>query len=299
MVPAHPNQRGKSQSRADFFQAVDKSNANDPEVREIVQKNVDMARKVTGRNSQNFEHSGAKDAQHFVVVGADFPVTEESVDYLLKNGEKVGVIGPPAPAVEREALPCCAPEDGREDRCLDQTKEAGSFEEPFFLNVATSLLDAQVPVVCVGGRWGLDFKGFTPAMAKAVFDNLLQKPVKPVTVVIDDDVTHLSLPIGEDFSPIPNGTTQCMFWGHGSDWKVGANHDTIQIIDRTWTCTLRLLLIQHHTSGGVTVSHLRFGKQPSKTQHLTLNADFTACHIPNSVKKHKPLEAAKPSRCLS
>ena len=160
MNPTHPNQRGTSQGPDVFFQAVEKSNADYDKVPEIVQKYMDMVGKVTGRNYKIFEYYGAEDAERVVVVMGGAPCHGGvSRLHAQEGGEGRSHRGPPVPPVEREALPCCAPEDGREDRCLDQTKEAGSFEEPFFLNVATSLLDAQVQVVCVGGRYGLARRG--------------------------------------------------------------------------------------------------------------------------------------------
>ncbi|EKE41923.1 hypothetical protein ENUP19_0041G0116 [Entamoeba nuttalli] len=297
--PTHPSQRGTSQGPDVFFQAVEKSNADYLKVPEIVQKYMDKVGELTGRHYKIFEYYGAADAERVVVVmGAAVPVLEECVDYLMKSGEKVGVLSvhlyrPWSAKHFLEQLPKTVTKIS----VLDRTKEAGSFGEPLYLDVATTLLDAGKHIKCVGGRYGLGSKEFTPAMAKAVFDNLKnEEPKNHFTVGIEDDVTHMSLPIGENFNPIPEGTTQCMFWGLGSDGTVGANHDAIRIIGQNTDMYVQgYFSYDAHKSGGVTVSHLRFGQKPIKSQYLIQNADYTACHFPNYVKKYKLLDAAKPN----
>ena len=297
--PTHPSQRGTSQGPEVFFQACEKSNKDYDAVPEIVQKYMDKVGELTGRKYKIFEYYGAQDAERVVVVmGAGVPVLEECVDYLMAQGEKVGVLSVHLyrPWSAKHFL-AQLPETVQKVAVLDRTKESGSFGEPLYLDVATSLLDAGKFIPCVGGRYGLGSKEFTPVMAKAVFDNLKQeKPKNHFTVGINDDVSFTSLPIGEPFNPIPEGTTQCMFWGLGSDGTVGANHDAIRIIGQNTDLYVQgYFSYDAHKSGGVTVSHLRFGKKPIKSQYLIQNADYTACHFPNYVKKYKLLEAAKPN----
>ena len=295
--PNHPTQRGTSQGPDVFFQAQEAGNADYDKVPEIVQKYMDKVGEVTGRHYKIFEYYGAKDAERVVVVmGAGLPVLEETVDYLVAKGEKVGVIAvhlyrPWSAKHFIEAIP----ETCKLISVLDRTKEYGAFAEPLYLDVATCILDAQKPIKVIGGRYGLGSKEFTPVMAKAVFDNLKQeKPINHFSVGINDDLTHLSLPLGEEFNPIPEGTTQCMFWGLGSDGTVGANHDAIRIIGQnTEKYVQGYFYYDAHKSGGVTVSHLRFGDKPIKSQYLIQQADYTACHFPNYVKKFKLLEKAK------
>ncbi|KAL7719468.1 pyruvate dehydrogenase (NADP(+)) [Entamoeba marina] len=231
--PTHPHQMGTSQGVDVFFQAVERSNVDYDKVPEIVQKYMDKVGELTGRKYKIFEYYGAADAERIVVVmGAGVPVLEECVDYLLAKNEKVGVLAVHLyrPWSAKHFL-AAIPETVKRIAVLDRTKESGSFGEPLYLDVATTLLDAQKQLVVVGGRYGLGSKEFTPAMAKAVFDNLLlDKPMNHFSVGIVDDVSNLSLPLGENIDPIPAGTTQCMFWGLGSDGTVGANHDAIRII---------------------------------------------------------------------
>ncbi|KAL7718321.1 pyruvate dehydrogenase (NADP(+)) [Entamoeba marina] len=295
--PTHPHQMGTSQGVDVFFQAVERSNVDYDKVPEIVQKYMDKVGELTGRKYKIFEYYGAADAERIVVVmGAGVPVLEECVDYLLAKNEKVGVLAVHLyrPWSAKHFL-AAIPETVKRIAVLDRTKESGSFGEPLYLDVATTLLDAQKQLVVVGGRYGLGSKEFTPAMAKAVFDNLLlDKPMNHFSVGIVDDVSNLSLPLGENIDPIPAGTTQCMFWGLGSDGTVGANHDAIRIIGQNTDKYVQgYFSYDAHKSGGVTVSHLRFGEKPIKSQYLIQNADYTACHFPNYVKKYQLLEAAK------
>ncbi|ELP92609.1 pyruvate-flavodoxin oxidoreductase, putative [Entamoeba invadens IP1] len=295
--PIHPTQRGTSQGPDVFFQAVEKSNADYDKIPEIVQKYMDKVAALTGRKHKIFEYYGAADAERVVIaMGAGVPVLEETVDYLATKGEKVGVLAvhlyrPFSAKHFLEQLPASA----KKIAVLDRVKEIGSFGEPLYLDVATVLLDAQKMLTIVGGRYGLGSKEFTPVMAKAVFDNLkLEKPKNHFTVGIDDDVTHLSLPLGEGFNPIPAGTTQCMFWGLGSDGTVGANHDAIRIIGQnTEKFVQAYFYYDAHKSGGITVSHLRFGDKEIKSQYLIQNSDYTACHFPNYVQKYDMVETAK------
>ncbi|ELP83706.1 pyruvate dehydrogenase, putative [Entamoeba invadens IP1] len=295
--PIHPSERGTSQGPDVFFQAVEKSNIDYDRVPEIVQKNMDKVAALTGRKYKIFEYYGAADAERVVIaMGAGVPVLEETVDYLISKGEKVGVLAvhlyrPFSAKHFLEQLPASATKIS----VLDRVKEIGSFAEPLYLDVATVLIDALKKVTLVGGRYGLGSKEFTPIMAKAVFDNLkLETPKNHFTVGIDDDVTHLSLPLGENFNPIPAGTTQCMFWGLGSDGTVGANHDAIRIIGQnTEKYVQGYFYYDAHKSGGITVSHLRFGDKEIKSQYLIQNSDYTACHFPNYVNKYDMLATAK------
>ena len=295
--PTHPHQRGTSQGPDVYFQAVEASNEDYAKVPEIVQKIMNDVAAKTGRQYHLYDYYGSEDAERVVVcMGAGVPILEEAIDYIRKSGEKVGVVAvhlfrPFAAKYFVAALPKTV----KKIAVLDRTKEAGSFGEPLYLDVAAAVQDAHLDVTVVGGRYGLGSKEFTPRMAKAVFDNLkLETPKNHFTVGIIDDLTGSSLPESEDFDPIPEGTTQCMFWGLGSDGTVGANHDAIRIIGQNTDKYVQgYFFYDAHKSGGVTVSHLRFGDKPIKSQYLIQNADYVACHFPNYVNKYKLLEAAK------
>ena len=254
-----------------------------------------MVGKVTGRNTKTFEYSGAEFTVCVVVVGAVLPVMEESVDSMPKKGEKVGLIAVhlyrPWSAKHFLAAP---PKMVKKIALLDQTKEVGSFGEPFFLDVATSLLDAQIPVVCVGGRYGLGTKGFTLTLTMAVFVNPAEAAELRHSRHQRRHRPHLA-PCLQELQPDPQGGAVYVLvaWlGRDGQREPRLDQDHRH---KHGPAVQRYFSYDAHKSGGVTVSHLRIGKQPSKAQHLILNADYTACHIPNSVKKYNVFEAAKPA----
>ena len=297
----NPHLRGTSQGPDVYFQAVEAGNKFYIDTPEIVEKTMAEFAAKFGREYHLFDYSGAADADRVVVLmGAGAPIMEEAADYLNGKGEKVGVLKVHLyrPWSIRHFLGAM-PKTAKIVTVLERTKEHGALGEPLYVDVCSSFQEEreawpEMPII-IGGRYGLGSKDFTPGMAKAVFDNMkLEKPKNHFTVGIEDDVTHLSLPLGEEIDSVPEGTTQCMFWGLGSDGTVGANHDAIRIIgDNTDMYVQGYFAYDAHKSGGVTTSHLRFGKKPIKSQYLIQLADYVACHFTNYVFKYDMLSALK------
>ena len=293
--PKHPILRGTSQGPDVYFQNVEAGNKFYDAVPEIVLDTMKEFAEKFGRSYKLYDYYGAADADRVVVLmGAGAPICEEAADFLMAKGEKVGIVKvhlyrPFAAKYFLEAIPATA----KVITVLDRTKEPGALGEPLYLDVVSAFneTDRELPTF-LAGRYGLGSKDFTPAMAKAVFDNMKEgKQKNHFTVGINDDVTHTSLEVGEEFDSVPEGTTQCMFWGLGSDGTVGANHDAIRIIgDNTDMFVQGYFSYDAHKSGGVTVSHLRFGKKPIKSQYLIQHADYIACHFPNYIYKYKLIE---------
>ena len=230
------------------------------------------------------------------MMGSGAEAAEETVEYLNKRGEKVGLVKvrlfrPFSAKHFLEVLPKTV----KRIAVLDRTKENGSYGEPLYLDVCSVFQHTDRDVIIVGGRYGLGSKDFTPSMAKAVFDNLsLNEPKNNFTVGIIDDVTFTSLPIQEEIDATPEGLVQCKFWGLGGDGTVGANKDAIKIIgDNTDKYVQGYFAYDSKKSGGVTVSHLRFGNVPIKSTYLIKSADYIACHNPAYVDKYDLLEGIK------
>lgn len=298
--PKSPHLKGTSQGPDIYFQNCEATNKYYDALPGIVERAMDAFAAKFGRQYRLVEYYGAPDADRVVVMmGAGAPICEEAVDYLAARGEKVGVVKVHLfrPFSARHLL-AAIPATTRHITVLERTKEPGSQGEPLYTDVCAVFQEArdQWPVCpfIVGGRYGLGSKDFTPAMAKSVYDNMKSKAKNHFTVGINDDVTHTSLALGEEFDSVPEGTTQCMFWGLGSDGTVGANHDAIKIIgDNTDMFVQGYFAYDAHKSGGVTVSHLRFGKKPIKSQYLIKYADYVACHFTNYVNKYDMLAALK------
>lgn len=295
--PEHPNIRGTAQNPDIYFQAAEAANPYYDKVPEIVEETMEKVFQLTKRKYSLFDYVGAKDAEKVIVLmGSGAETVEEAVNYLNQKGEKVGLIKvrlyrPFSKAHFLKALPKTAVKIA----VLDRTKENGSFGEPLFLDVSSTLKEAEEKRLVVGGRFGLGSKEFTPTMVKAVFDNLDQKePKNHFTVGITDDVTYRSLPSKEKIDAAPKGTIQCKFWGLGGDGTVGANKDAIKIIgDNTDMYVQGYFSYDSKKSFGITVSHLRFGKEPIKSTYLIENADFIACHQASYVHKYNVLEGIK------
>jgi len=252
---------------------------------------------LTGRSYHLFDYVGAPDADHIVVMmGSGCEIVEEAVGYLNKKGEKVGLIKvrlyrPFSADHFIQALPKTV----KKIAVLDRTKESAAFGEPLYLDVLSVLHDRNLHPLVVGGRYGLGSKDFTPTQAKAVFDNLKQAtPKNHFTVGIIDDVTNTSLPLGEQIDAAPEGLIRCKFWGIGGDGTVGANKDAIKIIgDNTDMYVQGYFAYDSKKSGGVTMSHLRFGKSPIHSSYLIDKADYIACHQPSYVDKYDLLEGIR------
>jgi len=296
--PEHPQMRGTAQGPDVYFQLVEAGSQKYEAVPEIVENCMKQVEKITGRKYNLFDYVGPKDADRvLIIMGSGAAVAEETVKYLNQQGEKVGLIKvrlyrPFSAKRFLEALPKSA----KKIAVLDRTKEPGSFAEPLFLDIASTLQEAGDNRLVVGGRYGLGSKEFTPAQVKAVFDNLkLESPKKRFTVGIEDDVLHTSLPIGEPIDTVPQGTVQCMFWGIGGDGTVGANESAIRIIgDSTDMYAQGYFSYDAKKSGGVTVSHLRFGNEPITSHYRITTANYVACHKDLYMKKYDVLGSIKP-----
>jgi len=303
MSPDRPVLRGSAQNPDVFFQARETVNPYYNATPAIVQKVMDRFAQLVGRQYHLFDYAGAPDAERVVVImGSGAEVTHELVDYLTARGEKVGVLKvrlyrPFDGAALIKALPASV----KAIATLDRTKEPGAAGEPLYQDVVTAYAEAlengdigQMPTI-VGGRYGLSSKDFTPAMAKAVFDNLAAgKPKNHFTVGINDDVTHTSLPFDPAFSTEGPEVHRALFYGLGADGTVGANKNSIKIIgDHTDMYAQAYFSYDSKKSGGITVSHLRFGKSPIKSTYLIDSADFIACHNPAYVTRYDMLSALK------
>jgi len=295
--PEHPHQRGTAQNPDIYFQLTEAANSFYQKVPTIVEEEMKKVAALTGRTYHLFDYVGAPDADRIIIMmGSGCEIVEETVNYLNKKGEKVGLIK------VRLYRPFSAdhfidvlPKTIKKIAVLDRTKEAIAFGEPLYLDVCSVLHDRNIHPLVVGGRYGLGSKDFTPTMAKAVFDNLkLPSPKNHFTVGIVDDVTHTSLPLGEQIDTGPEGLIRCKFWGIGGDGTVGANKDAIKIIgDNTPMYVQGYFAYDSKKSGGVTMSHLRFGKSPIHSSYLIEKADYIACHQPSYVNKYDLLEGIR------
>ncbi|MFW6120790.1 MAG: pyruvate:ferredoxin (flavodoxin) oxidoreductase [Petrotogales bacterium] len=295
--PEHPHQRGTAQNPDIYFQVNEAANLFYEAVPKIVEEEMKKVSKLTGRSYHLFDYIGDPDAERIIIMmGSGAETAEETVDYLNKKGNKVGLLKvrlfrPFSPEHFLKAVP----DSVKKIAVLDRTKENGSFGEPLYLDVCSVYQNTDKDIKIVGGRYGLGSKDFTPAMVKAVFDNLsLNEPNNHFTVGIEDDVTFTSLPLGETLESIPEELVQCKFWGIGGDGTVGANKDAIKIIgDNTDMYVQGYFAYSSKKSGGVTISHLRFGKHPIKSTYLIQTADYIACHHPAYVNKYNLLEGIK------
>ncbi len=280
--PEHPVTRGTCQGYDVFFQAREACNPFYDEVPGVVENYMNEINKITGRNYKLFNYYGAPDADRVIVaMGSVCDAITETIDYLTAKGEKVGLVNVHLyrPFVQDkflEAIPATA----KKIAVLDRTKEPGSLGEPLFQDVCTAFYNKGDNRTIVGGRYGLGSKDTTPANIVAVYENLnTPEPKNGFTIGIVDDVTNLSLPTGEEIDVTPEGTISCKFWGLGSDGTVGANKNSIKIIgDHTDMYAQAYFAYDSKKSGGVTTSHLRFGKNPIRSPYLVKTADFVACH---------------------
>ena len=295
--PEHPHQAGTAQNPDIYFQGREAANKRYLEIPGIVQDYMDKVGELTGRKYHLFDYVGAPDAERVIVImGSGADVVEETVNYLNSKGEKLGLIKvrlyrPFAADKFIEAIPASC----KRIAVLDRTKEPGSLGEPLYLDIVDALKEAGRDIECFGGRYGLGSKEFTPTMVKAVYDNLsLAQPKNHFTVGIIDDVTNTSLPMGELVNAAPEGTICCKFYGLGSDGTVGANKNSIKIIgDHTNMYAQGYFAYDSKKSGGLTISHLRFGKTPIQSPYLIDSADFVACHNASYVTKYDMLDGLK------
>ena len=295
--PEHPHQAGTAQNPDIYFQGREAANKRYLEIPGIVQDYMDKVGELTGRKYHLFDYVGAPDAERVIVImGSGADVVEETINYLNSKGEKLGLIKvrlyrPFAADKFIEAIPASC----KRIAVLDRTKEPGSLGEPLYLDIVDALKEAGRDIECFGGRYGLGSKEFTPTMVKAVYDNLsLAQPKNHFTVGIIDDVTNTSLPMCELVNAAPEGTICCKFYGLGSDGTVGANKNSIKIIgDHTNMYAQGYFAYDSKKSGGLTISHLRFGKTPIQSPYLIDSADFVACHNASYVTKYDMLDGLK------
>ena len=289
--PNHPCERGSAQNPDTFFQAREACNPYYDAMPAIVQEYMDKVNAKIGTNYKLFNYHGAEDAESVIIaMGSVCDTIDETIDYLLAQGKKVGVVK------VRLYRPFCAqalvdaiPDSVKYINVLDRTKEPGSLGEPLYLDVVAALKGTKFDAVKINsGRYGLGSKDTTPAQVVAVFEN---EAKSKFTIGIVDDVTGLSLEVGAPLVTTPEGTINCKFWGLGADGTVGANKNSIKIIgDNTDMYAQAYFDYDSKKSGGVTMSHLRFGKKPIKSTYLIHKANFVACHNPSYVNKYNMVQ---------
>ena len=294
--PNHPVTRGTAQNSDIYFQTREAVNKFYDDIPEVVESYMSEITKLTGREYHCFDYYGAQDADRVIVaMGSVTDVVEETVDYLNAHGEKVGLIKVRLyRPFSMEKFLNAIPSTVKKIAVLDKTKEPGSIGEPLYLDVLRCIAGkANAPQV-VGGRFGLGSKDPTPSHIAGVYENLKkEEPKNGFTIGIVDDVTNTSLDVVE-IDATKEGTTACKFWGLGSDGTVGANKNAIKIIgDHTDMYAQGYFEYDSRKSGGVTISHLRFGKTPIKSPYLIDNADFVACHNQAYVHKYNVLAGLK------
>jgi len=295
--PNHPVLRGTAQNPDIYFQGREVSNPFYAAVPDIIEDYFKEFKKITGREYHPFQYYGDPEAEHIIVaMGSVCNTIEETIDYLAQRGEKLGLIK------VHLYRPFCTkyffsvlPKTVKKIAVLDRTKEPGSTGEPLYLDIVQAFNHEENRPVIVGGRYGLGSKDTTPSQILAVFKNLKQdKPKDRFTIGIIDDVSHTSLPEEEIIDTTPEGTIRCKFWGLGSDGTVGANKSAIKIIgDNTDLYVQGYFEYDSKKSGGTTISHLRFGKQPIKSSYLVLDADYVACHNKSFIYNYDILKGLK------
>ncbi|WP_297417142.1 pyruvate:ferredoxin (flavodoxin) oxidoreductase [Clostridium sp.] len=296
--PNHPVTRGTAQNADIYFQERESVNKFYNELPETVENYMAEITKLTGREYHCFDYYGAPDADRVIIaMGSATDVCEETIDYLNANGQKVGVVKVRLfRPFSNERLLAAIPKTVKKIAVLDRTKEPGSTGEPLYLDVRNAFYgQADAPLI-VGGRFGLGSKDPNPGHIAAVYANLAQDaPKNGFTIGINDDVTNTSLEVTEDIDATPEGTTSCKFWGLGSDGTVGANKSAIKIIgDNTDMYAQAYFFYDSKKSGGITVSHLRFGKKAIKSPYLINKADFVSCSNQSYIHKYNVLEGLKP-----
>ncbi|NLW55999.1 MAG: pyruvate:ferredoxin (flavodoxin) oxidoreductase [Firmicutes bacterium] len=295
--PEHPVQRGTAQNPDIYFQNREAANPYYLATPEIVATIMEKVGKLTGRYYKLFDYVGAPDAERVIIcMGSGAETVEETVNYLVNKGEKVGLIKVRLyRPFSAEHFFAVLPETVKRIAVLDRTKEPGAKGEPLYQDVCTAFMEKQQNPLIVGGRYGLGSKEFTPSMVKAIFDNLqADEPKNHFTVGINDDVTNTSLPVTESIDAAPEGLHRCKFFGLGSDGTVGANKNSIKIIgDNTDLYVQGYFVYDSKKSGGITISHLRFGKSPIQSPYLIDQADFIACHNPSYVTRYDILDGIK------
>ncbi len=295
--PAHPVTRGTAQNPDIYFQSREAANSFYTAVPDMVAEYMKEITKITGREYKPFTYYGAKDAENIVIaMGSVTETLKETVDYLNAKGEKVGVVTvhlyrPFSPKYMLDVIPASV----KRICVLDRTKEPGATGDPLYIDVKDVFYGSKNAPEIIGGRYGLSSKDTTPAQMLAVFENLkMKEPKNHFTVGIVDDVTFMSLPVGEEISLAKKGTFEALFFGLGADGTVGANKNSIKIIgDTTDKYCQAYFSYDSKKSGGYTASHLRFGDMPITSPYLVKTPDFVACHVPSYVDKYDVLKGLK------
>ncbi|MBR1575612.1 MAG: pyruvate:ferredoxin (flavodoxin) oxidoreductase [Bacteroidales bacterium] len=295
--PEAPVTRGTAQNGDVYFQAVESRNQVYEAVPDIVARYMGEIGEISGRTYRPFEYYGAPDAENIIVaMGSVTETIKETIDHLALQGRKLGLVTVHLyrPFSEKYLLKVL-PKSVRRIAVLDRTKEPGSLGEPLYQDIKTVFQGVADAPLVIGGRYGLSSKDTTPAQIVAVYDNLaLKTPKADFTIGIIDDVTFKSLPLKEEISIVKPGTTECKFYGLGSDGTVGANKNTIKIIgSHTDLYSQAYFDYDSKKSGGYTCSHLRFGKAPIKAPYLVGTPDFVACHVPSYLEKYDVLKGIK------
>lgn len=301
LTPDRPVLRGTAQNPDVYFQARETVNPFYTDCSDIVQQAMDQFGELTGRKYQLFEYHGAPDPDRLIILmGSGCETVHETVDYLNAQGEKVGVLKVRLyRPLDMKRLVAAIPETVKAIAVLDRTKEPGAGGDPLYLDIVTAMHEEwagdSLPKM-VAGRYGLSSKEFTPAMVKAIFDNLSQaKPKNHFTIGINDDVTHTSLDYDPNFSTEPDSVVRAMFYGLGSDGTVGANKNSIKIIgEETDNYAQGYFVYDSKKSGAITISHLRFGPEPIRSTYLIDRANFVGCHQWIFLEKLDVLSAAAP-----
>ena len=297
LSPDAPVTRGTAQNADVYFQAREACNQYYDAVPDVVARYMGEISELTGREYRPFDYYGDPEAENIIIaMGSVTETIKETIDYLAAQGKKVGVM------IVRLYRPFSAkyfmkalPKTVKRIAVLDRTKEPGALGEPLFLDIKTLFQGVEDAPLVVGGRYGLSSKDTTPAQIVSVYENLeLAEPKDGFTIGIVDDVTFKSLPQKEEFSIVKPGTTECKFFGLGSDGTVGANKNTIKIIgDNTPKYCQAYFDYDSKKSGGYTCSHLRFGDLPIKAPYLVGTPDFVACHVPSYLTKYDVLKGIK------
>lgn len=294
----HPVTRGTAQNPDIYFQAKESANKFYEPVADIVNDYMQEITRLTGREYKPFTYYGAEDAERVIVAMTTVTETiREVIDYLNHKGEKVGLITchlyrPFSEKYFFNVLPASV----QKIAVLDRTKEPGANGEPLYLDVKDLFYDKEHKPLIVGGRYGLSSKDTTPAQILSVYENLkADRPKNQFTIGIEDDVTHTSLPIGEDVSVNPDDIYEAKFYGIGGDGTVGANKNSIKIIgDSTDKYAQGYFAYDSKKSGGLTISHLRFGDSPIQSTYYVNNPDFVACHVPAYLNQYDMLKGIQP-----
>lgn len=295
--PEHPVTRGTAENPDIYFQAREAANRFYTPIPDMVEEYMQEITKLTGREYHPFKYYGAKDAEHIIIaMGSVTETISETVDYLTAKGEKVGFIAVHLyRPFSTKYLMKAMPETVKTIAVLDRTKEPGANGEPLYLDIREAFYELEKQPVIVGGRYGLSSKDTTPAQIVSVFNNLKQsEPKNHFTLGIVDDLTFTSLPILPEISISEKGTFEAKFYGLGADGTVGANKNSIKIIgESTDKYAQAYFAYDSKKSGGITISHLRFGDNPIRSTYSVKSPDFVACHVPSYLTKYDMLEGMK------